>query len=61
VAAKSGQFTSDKTENGQFFRGNRRDLTGEGVVRTISSPQRVVSVSNLGNGRSQWTGNMGNG
>jgi len=31
VAAKSGQFTADKTGKGQFFRGNRRNLAGEGV------------------------------
>jgi len=30
-------------------------------VRKISSPQRVASVSNLCNGRSQWAGKMGNG
>jgi len=39
----------------------RLNLAGEGVVRKISSPQRVASVSNLCNGQSQWVGNMGNG
>jgi len=51
VAAKSGQFTADEMEKGQFLRGNRRNLTGEGVVRKISSPQRVASVSNLCSGQ----------
>jgi len=32
VAAKSGQFTADETGKGQFFRGNRRNLVGEGGV-----------------------------
>jgi len=58
VAAKSGQFTADKTGKGQFL---RRNLAGKGVVRKISSPQRVASLSNLCNGRSQWAGNMGKG
>jgi len=61
VAVKSRQFTADKTRNGQFLRGNRRNLAGEGVVRKISSPQRIASVSNLYNSRSQWEGNMSNG
>jgi len=61
VAAKLRQFTADNTGKGQFLRGNRKDLTGEGVVRKSSSPQRVASVSNLCNGWSQWAGNMGNG
>jgi len=47
MTAKSGQFTADKTGKSQFLRGNRRNLAGEGVVRKISSPQRVASVSNL--------------
>jgi len=51
VAAKLGQFTADETGKGQFLRG-----TAEGVVRKISSPQRLASVSNLENGRSQWAG-----
>jgi len=63
VAAKSRQFTADKTEKGQFLRGNRRNLEGEEVVRKNSSPQRVASVSNLCNSRNQgqaaWvTGNV---
>jgi len=45
VAAKSRQFTADKTGKGQFR----------------SSPQRVASVSNLCNSRSQGAENMGNG
>jgi len=53
-AAKSGQFTADKTRKSQFLRGNRRNLAGEGVMRKISSPQRVASVSNLCNDQSQW-------
>jgi len=61
VAAKSRQFTADKTRKGQFFRGNRRNLAGEGVVKKSSSPQRVASVYNLCNSRSQGAGNMGNG
>jgi len=36
VAAKSGQFTADKMEKGQFLRGNRRNLAVEGVVRNSS-------------------------
>jgi len=34
VAAKSRQFTADKTGKGQFLRGNRRNLAGEGVVKS---------------------------
>jgi len=62
VAAKSGQFTVDETGQGQILRGNRRNLAGERerVVRKISSPQKVVSVSNLYNGPNQWARNMGN-
>jgi len=60
LAAKSGQFTADKTGKSQFLRGNRRNLVGEGVVRKNSSPQRVASVSNLCNGRSHVAGNKGN-
>jgi len=52
---------SEETGKGQFLRENRRNLAGEGVVRNISSPQRVASVSNLRNSRSQWAVNMGNG
>jgi len=48
-------FTADKTRKDQFLRGNRRNLTGEGVVRKSSSPQRVASVSNLCNSRRQGT------
>jgi len=51
VAAKSGQFTADETGKDQFLRGNQRNLAGKGVVRKISSPQRVASVSNLCKGR----------
>jgi len=58
VAAKSRQFTADKTGKGQFY---RRNLAGEGVVRKSSSPQRVASVFILCNSRSQGAGNMGNG
>jgi len=61
VAATSRQLTADKTGKGKFFRGNRRNLAGEGVVRKSSSPQRVACVSNLCNSRSQGAGNMGNG
>jgi len=61
VAAKSGQFTADETGEGLFLRGNRKNLAGKGVVRKISSPQRVTSVSNLCNGQCQWAGNKGNG
>jgi len=57
VAAKTGQFTADETGKRQFL---RRNLAGKGVVRKISSPQRVASVFNLCNG-CQWAGNMGNG
>jgi len=39
VATKSRQFTADKTGKGQFLRGNRENLAGEGVVRKISSPR----------------------
>jgi len=60
MAAKSGQFTADETGKGQFLRENQRNLAEDGVVRKISSPNRVVSVSNLCNGRWQWAGNMGN-
>jgi len=55
VAAKSRQFTADKTGKGQFLQGNRRNLAGEGVVRKSSTPQRVASVSNLCNSWSQGT------
>jgi len=51
----------DKMGKGQFLRGNRRNLAEEGVVRKNSSPQRVASVSNLCNSRSQGAGNMSNG
>jgi len=61
VAAKSGQFTANETGKGQFLRENRRNLEEEGVVRKVSSPKRVASVSNLCNGRGQWAGNMGKG
>jgi len=61
VAAKSGQFTADKAGKVQFLRGNRKNLAREGVVRKVSSPQRVASVPNLCNGRCQWAGNMSNG
>jgi len=61
VAAKSRQFTAHKTGKGQFLRGDRRNLAGEEVVRKISSPKKVSSVSNLCNSRSQWAGDMGNG
>jgi len=37
------------------------NLKGNGVVKKISSPQRVASVSNLCSGRCQWVGNMSNG
>jgi len=45
MAAKSRQFTVDKMGKGQVLRGNWRNLAVEGVVRKISSPQRVGSVS----------------
>jgi len=61
VAAKSAQFTTDETGKVQFLRRNRRNLAREGVVRKISSPQRLASVSNLCNGRCQWAGNICNG
>jgi len=32
-AAKSGQFTADETGKDQFYRGNQKNLTEEGVVR----------------------------
>jgi len=44
VAVKSGQFTADEMGKGQFLRGNRRNLAGEGVVRKILSPTRVAIV-----------------
>jgi len=47
MAAKSRQFTADKTEKGQFLQGSRRNLSGEGVVRKSLFPQRVASVSIL--------------
>jgi len=59
VAAKSGQVTADETGKGQFLRGNRRYLAGEGVVRKISSLKGVASVPHLCNGRCQWAGNNG--
>jgi len=52
----SRQFTADKTGKGQFFRGNRRNLAGEGVVRKSLSPQRVASMSNFCNSRSRGQG-----
>jgi len=61
MAAKSRQFTEDKTGKGQFFRRNQRNLAGERVVRKSSSPLRVASVSNLCNSWSQGARNMGNG
>jgi len=51
VAEKSEQFTADETRKGQFLRENRRNLAGEGVVRKISSPDRVAIVPNLCIGR----------
>jgi len=56
VAAKSRQFTADKTGKGQFLQGNQKNLAEEGVVRKSSPPQRVASVSNLCNSRSQGQG-----
>jgi len=48
VAAKSRQFTADETGKGQFLRGNRRRLSGKGVVRSTSSPKKEdASVPNL--------------
>jgi len=47
VAAKSGQFTADETGKDQLIRGNRRNLAGEGVVKKISSSERVASVPNF--------------
>jgi len=63
MAAKSGQFTADNMGKGQFLQKNQRNQAGEGVVRKMSSLQRVANVSNanLCNGRWQWEGNMGNG
>jgi len=60
MAAKSRQFTADKTGKGQFLRRNRRNLAREGVMRKILSPQRVASVSNLCTGPYQLAGNMSN-
>jgi len=61
VEAKQRQPTAVKTGKGQFLRGNRRNLARDGVARKSSSPQRVASVSNLCNSRSQGAGNTGNG
>jgi len=61
MAAKSRQFTTDKTGKDKFLRGNRSNLAGEGVVRKSSSPQRLASVSNLYNRRNQGAGSMDNG
>jgi len=61
VAAKSRQFTANKSVKDQFLQGNRKNMVGEGVVRKSSSLQRVLSVSNLCNSWSQGAGNMGNG
>jgi len=55
VAAKSRQFTADRTGKGQFLRGNPRNLAGEGIVKKSSSPQRVASVSNICNSWRQGT------
>jgi len=55
MAAKLRQFTAEKTGKGQFLRGNRRNLAGEGVVKKSLSPQRVASVSNLCDSRRQGT------
>jgi len=59
MAAKSGQFIADKMGKSQLLRGNRRNLAG--VVRKISSPKRVASMSNLCNGWCQWARNMNKG
>jgi len=40
------EFTADEMGKGQFLRGNRRNLAGEGVVKKIPSPKRVASVPN---------------
>jgi len=40
VTVKLEQFTADKIEKGQFFRGNGRNLAKEGVVRKISRVMR---------------------
>jgi len=61
VVAKLRQFTADETGKGQFLLRNRRNLEGESVVRKISSPQRIASVSNLCNSQYQGAENMGNG
>jgi len=57
-----GTVHNGQDGKGQFLRGNRRNLAGEGVVRNISSPKRVSGVHpNFCNGRCQWAGNMGRG
>jgi len=63
VTAKSGRFTAaDKTGKGQIFRGNRRNMAEEAVVRKISSLRRVVGVVlNLCNDGGQWAGNIDKG
>jgi len=58
VAAKSEQFTADELGKGQFLLRKPKESGRKRVVRKISSPQRVVSVSNLCNGRCQWAENM---
>jgi len=45
IVATKGQFTADEIGKGQFLRRNLRNLAREGVVREISSPKRVASVS----------------
>jgi len=60
VAAKSEQFTADNTGKGQFLRGNRRNLVGEGVVKDLVSKKSSECAQSLQWSR-QWARNMGKG
>jgi len=58
VAAKSQRMRRGRASSSEKTEGI---WLGKGVVRKISSPQRVASVSNLCNGPCQWAGNMNKG
>jgi len=52
VAAKSRQFTTDETGKGKFFRENRRNLAGKGVVRkkfgiSVSMANRISASGQI--------------
>jgi len=47
LAARTGQFTLDKTRKGQFLCRDRRNLEKLRFAREVSSPDRIESGSTL--------------